>query len=117
MKKNYIITLLLMFSIYFLNAQTIVSTESENRKAIVEELTGIHCWACPEGHAIVSVVSSWHGRCGDLVRRCRPEIAQAPPHLLHQKSSSCTGPALLSMLRVTTTVFATSFATEIALSA
>ena len=53
MKKNYIFNLLLMFSVYFLNAQTIVSTDSENRKAIVEELTGIHCWACPEGHAIV----------------------------------------------------------------
>jgi len=31
-----------------------VSTSPENRNAVVEELTGIHCWACPDGHRILN---------------------------------------------------------------
>jgi len=32
------------------NAQTIVSTNPENRNAIIEEFTGITCGFCPYGH-------------------------------------------------------------------
>jgi len=36
--------------------QTIVSTTPENRKAILEEFTGIHCVYCPQGHAIAEQI-------------------------------------------------------------
>jgi len=36
--------------------QTIVSTDQENRKAILEEFTGIHCQYCPQGHAIAEQI-------------------------------------------------------------
>lgn len=36
--------------------QTIVSTAPENRKAILEEFTGIHCVYCPQGHAIAEQI-------------------------------------------------------------
>ena len=54
MKKNYFTLVLLSLFVYSLNSQTIVSTDPENRKAVVEELTGIHCWACPDGHRILN---------------------------------------------------------------
>ena len=53
MKKNYFFTLLFTLFSFHLFSQTIVSTSPENKKAIVEEATGIHCWACPQGHAIL----------------------------------------------------------------
>ena len=55
MKKNYIlIFILLLSSIGYVSAQTIVSTSAENKNAIVEESTAIHCSYCPEGHAILN---------------------------------------------------------------
>ncbi|MDP4934768.1 MAG: Omp28-related outer membrane protein [Salibacteraceae bacterium] len=33
-----------------MNAQTIVSTSSQNRNVVLEEFTGIHCTFCPDGH-------------------------------------------------------------------
>lgn len=36
--------------------QTIVSTNPENRNAILEEFTGIYCVYCPEGHAIAEQI-------------------------------------------------------------
>lgn len=54
MKKFYILTIIFIFCIQFINSQTIVSTSPENRNAVVEELTGIHCWACPDGHRILN---------------------------------------------------------------
>ena len=53
MKKNYSLSLLLTVFTLHLFSQSIVSTSPENKKAIVEEATGIHCWACPQGHAIL----------------------------------------------------------------
>ena len=53
MKKNYFFTLLFTLFSFHLFSQTIVSTSPENKKAIVEEATGIHCWACPDGHSIL----------------------------------------------------------------
>ncbi|MBK9760829.1 MAG: Omp28-related outer membrane protein [Flavobacteriales bacterium] len=35
-------------------AQSLVSTTPENRTALLEEFTGIHCGYCPEGHAIAA---------------------------------------------------------------
>ena len=50
MKKNYLIIILLIFCVHFINAQTFVSTTPENKKVVAEELTGIHCYACPFLH-------------------------------------------------------------------
>lgn len=36
--------------------QTIVSTQSENKKVIMEEFTGINCVYCPQGHAIAKQI-------------------------------------------------------------
>src|SRR5690625_8045941 len=36
--------------------QTIVSTETQNKKAILEEFTGINCTYCPDGHAIAEQI-------------------------------------------------------------
>ncbi len=38
--------------------QTIVSTNPENKKVILEEFTGIHCVFCPEGHAIAQAIQN-----------------------------------------------------------
>jgi len=37
-------------------AQTIVSTNPENKKVILEEFTGINCVYCPDGHAIAQAM-------------------------------------------------------------
>ena len=37
-------------------AQTIVSTNPENKKVILEEFTGINCVFCPDGHAIAKAI-------------------------------------------------------------
>ncbi len=39
-----------------LYSQTIVGTSPENRKAILEEFTGINCVFCPQGHAIANAI-------------------------------------------------------------
>ena len=52
MKKLYFI-ILTIFSFSFSFSQTIVSTDTENKKLIIEEFTGISCQYCPIGHTIV----------------------------------------------------------------
>ena len=47
MKSNIKILILFLFCSSMLNAQTIVSTTQENKKAIVEKFTGINCNYCP----------------------------------------------------------------------
>ena len=37
-----------------MTAQELVSTDPQNRVAIMEEFTGIYCGYCPQGHAIVN---------------------------------------------------------------
>jgi len=55
MKKQYILLFIfLLSSIGYISAQTIVSTSPENKNAIVEESTAIHCSYCPDGHAILN---------------------------------------------------------------
>jgi len=44
---------LLTFGVF---GQTIVSTNPENKKVILEEFTGIHCVFCPQGHAIAQAI-------------------------------------------------------------
>lgn len=39
-------------------AQTIVDTTSQNRKAVLEEFTGIHCTWCPAGHLISNDIAA-----------------------------------------------------------
>ena len=58
MKINY--TLNLVFALFTLAtfAQTIVSTDPENKKVVLEEYTGIHCGYCPEGHAIANNIAN-----------------------------------------------------------
>ena len=51
MKK---ITTLLGFIPIIASAQSLVYTTPENRTALLEEFTGIHCGYCPEGHAIAA---------------------------------------------------------------
>ena len=53
--KN-LLSIILLFSPIVLLSQTIVSTSPENKNAIVEESTGIHCSYCPDGHAILNQV-------------------------------------------------------------
>jgi thiol-disulfide isomerase/thioredoxin len=51
MIKNYLL-LFTLISYITSFSQTIVSTDSENKKVILEEYTGIHCTYCPDGHEI-----------------------------------------------------------------
>ncbi|PLX24317.1 MAG: hypothetical protein C0599_02490 [Salinivirgaceae bacterium] len=50
--KKHILIVILIFNVSYLAAQTIVSTDVENKKVILEEYTGIHCGYCPQGHVI-----------------------------------------------------------------
>ncbi len=52
MKK--LLTTALVLNTLFTFSQTIVSTSAENKNAIVEESTGIHCSYCPDGHRILN---------------------------------------------------------------
>lgn len=56
-KKLLPLSLMLVFS-YSMISQTIVSTSPENRKAILEEFTGINCVFCPQGHAIANAIKA-----------------------------------------------------------
>ena len=52
MLKNYFM-LFILISYVTSFSQTIVSTDSQNKKVIIEEFTGIACQYCPIGHTIV----------------------------------------------------------------
>jgi len=57
MKKKYILLfILLLSSLGYISGQTIVSTTPENKNAIVEESTAIHCSYCPDGHAMLNQI-------------------------------------------------------------
>jgi len=49
MKKIYFSLFVLSFS-FLASAQTIVSTTPTGRNAVLEELTGVNCGNCPDGH-------------------------------------------------------------------
>jgi hypothetical protein len=54
--KQFYFALALMFTTVGMIAQTIVSTNPENKKVILEEFTGIYCVYCPQGHAIAQAI-------------------------------------------------------------
>lgn len=56
MKLTHFYTLLLLGASASLEAQTFVSTLPANRNALLEELTGIHCQFCPDGHRIANQI-------------------------------------------------------------
>ena len=57
MIKNYLL-LFTLFSYLASFSQTIVSTDTENKKIILEEFTGIYCTYCPDGHAIANAIKA-----------------------------------------------------------
>jgi hypothetical protein len=54
MKKNLLMGLVLTSVTGSLMAQLPVSTTPQNKKAVLEEFTGIHCGYCPDGHVIAN---------------------------------------------------------------
>ena len=56
LNKTQIILVIILFISSFVAAQTIVSTNPENKKIILEEYTGIHCTYCPDGHEIAQSI-------------------------------------------------------------
>ena len=56
MKKKITLGVLLSFFGLCAIAQTIVTTNPENRKVILEEFTGVNCTFCPDGHAIAQAL-------------------------------------------------------------
>ncbi|MDX1461742.1 MAG: Omp28-related outer membrane protein [Marinirhabdus sp.] len=56
MSKKLLVVGAMMFITIGAFAQTIVSTTPENKKAILEEYTGINCVFCPQGHAIAQAI-------------------------------------------------------------
>jgi len=58
MKINYTLNVLFTFFTLTVFAQTIVSTDPENKKVVLEEFTGIHCGYCPDGHAIAQNIQN-----------------------------------------------------------
>ncbi len=57
MKKNVFLSLLILLSIAFsTKAQTLVSTQVQNKNVLLEEFTGIHCGYCPSGHQIAQSI-------------------------------------------------------------
>ena len=58
MKINYTLNVLFTFFTLSVFAQTIVSTDPENKKVVLEEFTGITCGYCPDGHAIAQNIQN-----------------------------------------------------------
>ena len=56
MKKSLLLIAASLFTTG-LSAQTIVSTEKENRNVIIEEFTGVGCGYCPDGHETCNSIS------------------------------------------------------------
>ena len=54
MNNNTSLLNLFLFITSIINAQTIVSTSPENKKAVVEKFTGINCNYCPCGDVIIN---------------------------------------------------------------
>ena len=57
MKKFILSNFLVLFVVVGLFAQTLVTTEVENKNVVLEEYTGIHCTYCPDGHAIAQALT------------------------------------------------------------
>ena len=64
MVKKLTSTLVFVLFAMSMFGQTIVSTNPENKKVILEEFTGIHCVFCPDGHAIAQAIQD--GNAGEV---------------------------------------------------
>ena len=53
--KNLILLLLLPLTSF---SQLLVDTIPQNKKAVLEEFTGIHCVFCPDGHYIAQQIKN-----------------------------------------------------------
>jgi len=60
MRKFLLFSAALLLTAESVVSQTIVSTEVENKKVVLEEFTGIHCGYCPQGHAIAQSIQNAH---------------------------------------------------------
>jgi len=60
MKKLFTTFLLFISGLFFIQAQTLVTTQELNKNAVLEEYTGIHCQYCPQGHAIAASILANH---------------------------------------------------------
>ncbi len=60
MKKNYFFQLFLLLISFNLFAQLPVSHTAENKNAVLEEFTGMHCTYCPDGHKIANQIHEAH---------------------------------------------------------
>lgn len=66
MRKAIYISITLLCSWNLISAQTIVSTQPQNKTAILEEFGGIYCVYCPEGNVIAESILEDHP--GQVVR-------------------------------------------------
>lgn len=64
-RRGYALVHLLLLLAGGLNAQTIVSTAPENRRAVLEEYGGMYCVYCPHGHDIITELDQTLG--SDLI--------------------------------------------------
>ena len=62
--KNLILLLLLPFVSF---GQLIVDTIPQNKKAVLEEFTGIHCVFCPDGHYIAQQIKNTYNEDVSLI--------------------------------------------------
>ncbi len=60
MKKFTFFIAMLLGSISIFAQATIVDTTAQNRNAVLEEFTGIHCTWCPDGHKISNEIEAAH---------------------------------------------------------
>jgi len=58
MKKTFLLLLSFFCIFSMLQSQTLVTTEVQQKNAVLEEYTGIHCTYCPEGHAIAQALQN-----------------------------------------------------------
>ncbi len=65
MKKGILFGVLSFAFTLMVQAQSIVSTEPQNKNVVLEEYTGIHCTYCPDGHRIAEGIAASHP--GDVV--------------------------------------------------
>ncbi|MCD4665451.1 MAG: Omp28-related outer membrane protein [Bacteroidales bacterium] len=56
MKQKILLSIVMLLTLSWVNAQTLVSTDPQPKNAVLEEFTGIHCGYCPDGHAIAAAL-------------------------------------------------------------
>ena len=56
MKQKILLSIVMLLTLSWVSAQTLVSTDPQLKNAVLEEFTGIHCGYCPDGHAIAAAL-------------------------------------------------------------